>query len=151
MSDVTYLTDTNSGPKRHIILGNDTLFPEFVLSEWFSSVRPGEKFIDLRIALINAAMRMNNEDRELLTDNGFVITTIPVIYSLRDDIFASYGDNCRYEDGEIITLFSTIRNEGERCGIEAECVGTCAALSVFEHLGKDIKKLIKEDIKRRIK
>lgn len=66
MPNVTYLTDTKSDPKRHIILGDDTLFPDSALSEWFASVRPGEKFIYLRIALINAAMRMNREDRELL-------------------------------------------------------------------------------------
>lgn len=139
MPNVTYLTDTTSDPKRHIILGDDTLFPDSALSEWFASVRPGEKFIYLRIALINAAMRMNREDRELLTDNGFIITTIPVIYKKGDSIFASY-------DGfEELTLYLPLYHKGKQCGIDPECADTYAALSVFKHLGEDVKKFISKN------
>lgn len=102
-------------------------------------VRPGEKFIYLRIALINAAMRMNREDRELLTDNGFIITTIPVIYKKGDSIFASY-------DGfEELTLYLPLYHKGKQCGIDPECADTYAALSVFKHLGEDVKKFISKN------
>ena len=134
MPNVTYLTDTNSDSKhhtiigkRHIILGNNNLFPAFTLSEWFASVRPGEKFIDLRTALIKAAMHMNDKDRELLTDNGFIITTIPV---------------ASYDNYDSLTLYCALFDTGDLWGLIADCADTYAALTVFEHLGGDFKKLI---------
>ena len=144
MRNVTYITDTNNDPKHHVIITDEDFFLRTLLSEWFRSLLPGflsllpgDEIITLRRALIKAAMRLSGEDRELLTSNGFVVTTIPVIYSQNDNIFASHDD---YENFE---LRNKMRDEFERCGIEKGYADTYAALSVFEHLGGDVKKFIK--------
>lgn len=137
MRNITYITDTNSDPKHHVIITDGDFFLRTLLSEWFLSLFPGDEIITLRGALIKAAMRLSGEDRELLTSNGFVVTTIPVIYSQNDNIFASHDD---YENFE---LRNKMRDEFERCGIEKGYADTYAALSVFEHLGGDVEKFIK--------
>lgn len=41
---------------------------------WFEAALPGDEIADFREALIEAAVRMSGEDRELLASNGFKIT-----------------------------------------------------------------------------
>nr|DAK09794.1 MAG TPA: hypothetical protein [Caudoviricetes sp.] len=44
------------------------------LQAWFEESLPGDEIKDLREALIEAAVRMTGEDRELLASNGYEIT-----------------------------------------------------------------------------
>lgn len=66
MNPVTALTDTNADTDRLAIDGDRE-----AATAWFEANFPGDEVEELREALIEAALRMNGEDRELLASNGY--------------------------------------------------------------------------------
>ena len=73
---VTYLTDTNHDPHTHYILDEHDQRSDTFLRLWFEDVCPGDEIRDFREALIQAAMRLNGEDCEMLAANGFIVHEI---------------------------------------------------------------------------
>lgn len=64
----TYLIDTNADINRLALDGDRE-----TANAWFEANLPGDEIADYREALIEAAVRLNGEDRELLASNGYAI------------------------------------------------------------------------------
>lgn len=64
----TYLIDTNADTDRLALDGDRE-----AIATWFETSLPGDEIEELREALIEAAVRLNGEDRELLASNGYAI------------------------------------------------------------------------------
>ena len=66
----TYLidTDTNADTDRLALDGDRE-----ATAAWFEKGLPGDEVEELREALIEAAVRLTGEDRELLASNGYAI------------------------------------------------------------------------------
>lgn len=64
----TYMIDTNADTDRLTLDGDRE-----AATAWFEKSLPGDEVQDLRYALIEAAVRMTGEDRELLASNGYKI------------------------------------------------------------------------------
>ena len=67
MNTVTYITDTNTD--RYLIVDHQ----RETAAAWFEKSLPGDEIADYREALIEAAVRLTGEDRELLASNGYAI------------------------------------------------------------------------------
>ena len=68
MNPVTYITAANADTDRLAIDGDRE-----AATAWFETSLPGDEVEELREALIEAALRMNGEDRELLASNGYEV------------------------------------------------------------------------------
>lgn len=68
MNPVTYITDTNADTDRLAVEADRE-----AATAWFEANFPGDEVEELREALIDAALRMNGEDRALLDANGYAI------------------------------------------------------------------------------
>ena len=64
----TYMIDTNAYINLLALDGDRE-----AAAAWFETSLPGDEVQDLREALIEAAIRLTGEDRELLASNGYVI------------------------------------------------------------------------------
>ena len=64
----TYLIDTNDDTDRLALDGDRE-----AATAWFETSLPGDEVSELREALIEAAVRLTGEDRELLASNGYAI------------------------------------------------------------------------------
>ncbi len=64
----TDLIDTNDGINRLALDGDRE-----AATAWFETSLPGDEVSELREALIEAAVRLTGEDRELLASNGYAI------------------------------------------------------------------------------
>ena len=64
----TYLIDTNADTDRLALDGDRE-----ATNAWFEANLPGDEIADYREALIEAAVRLTGEDRELLASNGYAI------------------------------------------------------------------------------
>lgn len=64
----TYLIDTNADTDRLALDGDRE-----ATTAWFEANLPGDEIADYREALIEAAVRLTGEDRELLASNGYAI------------------------------------------------------------------------------
>ena len=136
METVTCLTDTNHEPHSHYILDEHDQRTDTYLRSWFedADVLPGDEIADFREALIRAAMRLNGEDREFLANNGFILTTIPMIWN---------EDNLTFP---LSIMFIDILD-----AMNKECLKhkvthnnrPYVVLSVLEHIGSDIISVIK--------
>lgn len=136
MKTVTYLTDTNHEPHSHYILDEHDQRIDTYLRLWFEGedVLPGNEIADFREALIRAAMRLNGEDREFLADNGFIVTTIPMIWN---------EDNLTLP---LSTKFVNILYAMNKKCLKHKVTHNNRpydVLSVLEHLGSDIISVIK--------
>ena len=138
---VTYITDTNHDPHSHYILSEDDKWDDTYLRLWFESedVLPGNEIADFREALIRAAVRLNGEDREFLAANGFVLTTIPVVWN---------ENNLRFPFS--ITPFNVLSEMSKAClkykvthGHASNSHELGVILSVLEHMGSDIISILK--------
>lgn len=138
---VTYLTDTNHDPHTHYILDEHDQRTDTFLRLWFEGedVLPGDEIADFREALIRAAMRLNGEDREFLADNGFILTTIPMIWN---------EDNLTFPLS--IMLIDVLSEMNKAClkykvthGYASNSHELYVILSVLEHMGSDIISVIK--------
>ena len=63
-----YMIDTNADADRLPLNGDRE-----TAAAWFETSLPGNEIADFREALIEAAVRLTGEDRELLASNGFAI------------------------------------------------------------------------------
>lgn len=132
---VTYITDTNNGTHSHYILDENDRWYDTDLREWFEEdVLPGDEIADFREALIRATVRLNDEDREFLAANGFILTTIPVVWD-ENNLWLPYSTqiiDISYEILKALMKYRVIRGHAD----------TFRTLSVLEHMGSAIVSII---------
>jgi hypothetical protein len=133
---VTYLTDTNHEPHSHYILDEHDQRIDTYLRFWFEGedVLPGDEVADFREALIQAAVRLNGEDREFLASNGFVLTSIPVVWD---------EDNLTFPPS---IMFVDILDAMNKACLKYKVTHNNRpydVLSVLEHMGSNIISAIK--------
>lgn len=137
MSTVAYITDTNADPRtRYLVLDG---YRE-TYEEWFEKSLPGDEIADFREALIDAAVRMTGEDRELLVANGFGIDEIPLAYTEADDarIFGEYNVFDGGRDG----IYNAIAAECEAWGLTDGYASVWETLTVLEEIGGNVERFL---------
>jgi hypothetical protein len=137
MSTVTYITDTNADRfARYLIIDGERETAE----EWFEASLPGDEVEELREALIDAAVRMSGEDRELLACNGFKITEVPLAYTEADEarIFGEYN----FADGSRDGILNAIAAECESQALTDGYSSVWETLTVLEEIGGDVEKFL---------
>ena len=136
MSTVTYITNTTAARARYLIVDGERETAE----EWFEAELPGDEVSELRGALIEAAERLNGEDRALLDANGFKVTTIPVKYAKADDarVFGEYNFADFSRDG----ILNAIAAECESNALTDGYASTWETLTVLEEIGGDVAKFL---------
>lgn len=137
MNTVTYITDTNTDRfARYLILDG---YRETV-EEWFKESLPDDEIKELREALIDAAVRMSGEDRELLVANGFGIDEIPLAYTEADDarVFGEYNVFDGGRDG----ILNAISAECESQGLTDGYADVWATLTILEAIGGNVEKFL---------
>ena len=137
MNTVTYITDTNTDHfARYLIVACD----RETATEWFETSLPGDEIEELREALIEAAVRMSGEDREMLASNGFKITETPLAYTEADD--ARVFGECNFADGSRDGILNAIAAECESQGLTDGYASTWETLTVLEEIGGDVEKFL---------
>lgn len=133
---VTYIADNADVRARYLILDGD----RETAAEWFETSLPGDEIEDLREALIDAAVRMSGEDRELLISNGFTINEIPLAYTEADDarVFGEYNVFDGGRDG----IYNAISGECESWGLTDGYADVWATLTVLEEIGGDVERFL---------
>lgn len=137
MNTVTYITDTNTDRSaRYLIL--DGCYE--TVEEWFKESLPDDEIKELREALIEATVRMNGGDLELLVANGFKIDEIPLAYTEADDarVFGEYNVFDGGRDG----ILNAISTECESQGLTDGYADVWATLTVLEAIGGDVEKFL---------
>lgn len=137
MSTVSYITDTNADRfARYLIVDGERETAE----EWFEKSLPGDEIEDLREALIEAAVRMSGEDRELLASNGFKIAEIPLAYTEADDarVFGEYN----FADGSRDGIYNAISAECESQALTDGYSSVWETLTVLEEIGGDVERFL---------
>lgn len=137
MNTVSYITDTNTDRfARHLIVDGQRETAE----EWFDKTLPGDEVEELREALIEAAVRMSGEDRELLASNGFEIDEIPLSYTEADDarVFGEYNVFDGGRDG----ILNAISAECESQGLTEGYASTWDTLTVLEEIGGNVARFL---------
>lgn len=137
MSTVSYITDTNADRfARYLIVDGERETAE----EWFEKSLPGDEIEDLREALIEAAVRMSGEDRELLASNGFKIAEIPLAYTEADDarVFGEYN----FADGSRDGIYNAITAECESQALTDGYSSVWETLTVLEEIGGDVERFL---------
>ena len=137
MSTVTYITDTNTDRfARYLIVDSE----RETAADWFEKSLPGDEVEELREALIEAAVRLNGEDRELLASNGFTITETPLTYTEADDarVFGQYNRFDWGRDG----ILNAIAAECESQALTDGYSSTWETLTVLEEIGGNVKKFL---------
>lgn len=137
MSTVSYITDTNADRfARYLIVDGERETAE----EWFEKSLPGDEIEDLREALIEAAVRMSGEDRELLASNGFKIAEIPLAYTEADDarVFGEYNVFDGGRDG----IYNAIAAECESQALTDGYSSVWETLTVLEEIGGNVEKFL---------
>lgn len=133
MNTVTYITDTNTDRvARYLIVDGE----RETVEEWFEKSLPGDEIEELREALIDAAVRMSGEDRELLTSNGFKTTEIPLAYTEADD--ARVFGECNFADGSRDGIYNAISAECESLGLTEGYASVWETLTALEEIGGDV-------------
>ena len=137
MSTVSYITDTNADRfARYLIVDGERETAE----EWFEKSLPGDEIEDLREALIEAAVRMSGEDRELLASNGFKIAEIPLAYT-EDDDSRVFG-KCNVFDGGLEGIYNAIAAECEAWGLTDGYTSIWETLTVLEEIGGNVERFL---------
>ena len=137
MSTVSYITDTNADRfARYLIVDGERETAE----EWFEKSLPGDEIEDLREALIEAAVRMSGEDRELLASNGFKIAEIPLAYTEADDarVFGEYN----FADGSRDGIYNAIAAGCESQALTDGYSSVWETLTVLEEIGGDVERFL---------
>lgn len=137
MNTVSYITDTNTDRfARYLIVDGERETAE----EWFETSLPGDEIEDLREALIEAAVRMSGEDRELLASNGFKIAEIPLAYTEADEdrVFGEYNVFDDGRDG----IYNAIAAECESQALTDGYSSIWETLTVLEEIGGDVEKFL---------
>ena len=137
MNAVTYITDTNTDRSdRYLILDG---YYETV-EEWFKESLPNDEIKELREALIDAVVRMNGEDCELLAANGYKITELTLTYTEADEarVFGEYN----FADGSRDGILNAISAECESQGLTDGYADVWATLTVLEAIGGNVEKFL---------
>lgn len=137
MSTVTYITDTNTDRfARYLIIDGE----RETVESWFEDTLPGDEIEELCEALIEAAVRMSGEDREMLACNGFKITETSLAYTEADDarVFGEYN----FADGSRDGILNAIAAECESQGLTDGYASTWETLTVLEEIGGDVEKFL---------
>lgn len=137
MNTVSYITDTNTDRfARYLIVDGERETAE----EWFEKSLPGDEVEELREALIDAAVRMGGEDRELLASNGFKIAEIPLAYTEADEdrVFGEYNVFDGGRDG----IYNAIAAECESQALTDGYADVWETLTVLEEIGGDVEKFL---------
>lgn len=137
MNTVTYITDTNTDRfARYLIVDGE----RETVASWFEESLPGDEIEELREALIEAAVRMSGEDREMLACNGFKITELPLAYGEADDarVFGEYN----FADGSRDGILNAISAECESQGLTDGYASVWETLTVLEEIGGDVEKFL---------
>ena len=123
-------------PNRYLIL--DGCYE--TVEEWFKESIPDDEIKELREALIDATVRMNGGDLELLVANGFKINKIPLAYTGADDarVFGEYN----FADGSRDGILNAISAECESRGLTDGYANVWATLTVLEAIGGDVEKFL---------
>ena len=137
MTTVSYITDTNTDRRERYLIVN--CYRE-TAAEWFETSLPGDEVKELREALIEAAVRMTGEDRELLDANGFTVTDLPLAYTDADDarVFGDYN----YFDGSREGIYNAISSECWSQGLTADDADVWETFTVLEEIGGDVEKFL---------
>lgn len=137
MSTVTYITDTNADRFAcYLIVDGERETAE----DWFETSLPGDEVEELREALIEAAVRMSGEDRELLASNGYTVTELPLAYTEADDarVFGEYNVSDWGRDG----ILNALAAECESQALTDGYASIWETLTVLEAVGGDVKKFL---------
>lgn len=137
MTTATFITDTNADVRaRYLMVDGQRETAEL----WFEESLPGDEIADLRESLIEAAVRMSGEDRELLASNGFIITEIPLAYTEADDarMFGEYNFADFSRDG----IYNALAAECESQGLTEGYSSVWETLTVLEAVGGDVAKFL---------
>lgn len=136
MSTVTYITDNTDRFARHLIVDGQRESAE----DWFETALPGDEVAELREALIEAAVRMSGEAREMLAANGFKITELPLAYTEADDarVFGEYNVFDGGRDG----IYNAIAAECESQALTDGYSSIWETLTVLEEIGGDVEKFL---------
>lgn len=134
MNSVTYITDTNTD--RYLIADRQRETAE----EWFETSLPGDEVSELREALIEAAVRLTGEDRELLASNGYTVTELPLAYAEDEDarVFGEYN----VFDGSRDGIYNAIAAECQSQGLTDGYASVWETLTVLEEIGGDVEKFL---------
>ena len=135
MNTVTYITNANSFTRYLIPDGcHETI------ERWFKESLPGDEIKELREALIDAVIRMNDEDRALLVANGFTINTIPLAYTEADEarVFGEYD----VFDERCESIYKAIAAECKSQGLTEGYTSTWATLTVLKKIGGNVEKFL---------
>lgn len=134
---VTYIADTNTDPRtRYLIVDGE----RETVEEWFEKSLPGDEVEELREALIDAAVRMSGEDRELLASNGFTVADLPLAYTEADEsrVFGEYNVFDGGRDG----IYNAIAAECEAWGLTDGYAGVWETLTVLEEIGGNVERFL---------
>lgn len=133
---VTYIADSTDVHARYLIIDGQRETAE----EWFEKSLPGDEVEELREALIDAAVRMSGEDRELLVANGFAINELPLAYTEADDarVFGEYNVFDGGRDG----IYNAISGECESWGLTDGYADVWETLTVLEEIGGDVERFL---------
>ena len=137
MNTVTYITDTNTDRfARYLIIDGE----RETVESWFEESLPGDEVEELREALIDAAVRMSGEDRELLASNGFKITEVPLAYTEADEdrVFGEYN----FADGSRDGIYNALAAECESQALTDGYADIWETLTVLEEIGGDVEKFL---------
>ena len=133
---VTYIADSTDVRARYLIIDGQRETAE----EWFETSLPGDEVDELREALIDAAVRMSGEDRELLVTNGFEINELPLAYTEADD--ARVFGECNVFDGGRDGIYNAISGECESWGLTDGYASVWETLTVLEEIGGDVERFL---------
>lgn len=101
---------------------------------------PDDEIKELREALIDAVVRMNGEDCELLAANGFTVTELPMAYTEADEarVFGEYN----FADGSRDGILNAISAECESQGLTDGYADVWATLTVLEAIGGNVEQFL---------
>lgn len=134
MNTVTYITDANA--RRYLIVD----YHYETVEEWFKQSLPSDESKELRQTLIDATVRMYDEDRALLAANGFEINEIPLSYA--EAINTRVFDEGNFADGSRDVIYNEIAAECELQGLTKGHADIWATLNVLKAIGGNVEKFL---------
>ena len=134
MNTVTYITDTNTDCYLIADRQRETA------TAWFETSLPGDEVSELREALIEAAVRLTGEDRELLASNGYTVTELPLAYT-EDDDARVFGEHNVFDGGRD-GIYNALAAECQSQGLTDGYVSVWETLTVLKEIGGDVDKFL---------
>ena len=131
----TYMIDTNADINLLALDGDRE-----TATAWFETSLPGDEVSELREALIDAAVRLTGEDRELLASNGYTVTELPLAYT-EDDDARVFGEHNVFDGGRD-GIYNALAAECQSQGLTDGYVSVWETLTVLKEIGGDIDKFL---------